>query len=138
MIDNKSKNKLYCLTLFLDIVLIYILCKYELNTFDTIYIQSLLFSHFLFFYGLIYYNKKLLDCLHIVVFIAIFISIFLQNKYLIGLVLLFTIILHLLWIIENKCILNEDSENWGMSKIISILTLSINTILAYNLGKKNF
>tara|TARA_B100001250_G_C19484648_1_gene650243 strand:- start:21 stop:437 length:417 start_codon:yes stop_codon:yes gene_type:complete len=134
MIDNKCKNKLYCLTLLLDIVLLFILCNYKLNCFDFIYCISLLISHALFFYGLIYYNKKLLDCLHIAIFIYVLLSIFLQNKYLIGLCLFFTLTLQVLWIIENKCILNEGNENWGMSKSISLLTLLINTILAYKLG----
>ena len=134
MIDNKYKNIIYCLTLFLDIVLLFIICNYKLNCFDFIYCISLLISHALFFYGLIYYNKKLLDCLHVAIFIYVLLSIFLQNKYLIGLCLFFTLILQVLWIIENKCILNEENENWGMLKSISLLTLLINTILAYKLG----
>ena len=134
MIDNKYKNIVYCLTLFLDIVLLFILCNYKLNCFDFIYCISSLISHALFLYVLIYYNKKLLDCLHVAIFIYVLLSIFLQNKYLIGLCLFFTLTLQVIWIIENKCILNEGNENWGMSKSISLLTLLINTILAYKLG----
>jgi len=135
MIDNKCKNKLYCLTSLLDIVLLFILCNYNLNYFDLFFSISLLISHTLFFYGLIYYNKKLLDYLHVYVFISVILSLFLTNKILIGLCLFFTITLQVLWIIENKCILNEEGETTGMSKTISLGTLFINTILAYKLGK---
>ena len=133
MIDDKSKNKLYFITSFLDIVLLYILCNYKLNTFDSIFIKSLLFSHALFFYGLIKYNKKLLDCLHVYVFISVLMSLFLKNRMLIGLVVFFTVTLQVLWIIEGKCILNEGDENWGMSKTISLGTLFINNYLALKL-----
>ena len=135
MIDNTCKNKLYCLTLILDIVLLFVLFNYKLNNFDLFFCISLLISHALFFYGLVYYNKKLLDRLHVFVFISIIISLNLTNKILIGLVLFFTITLQVLWIIENKCILNEEGETSGMTKTISLGTLCINTILAYKLGK---
>ena len=133
--DLRSKYLLYILTLMLDTFILNILYFNNLNYFDIAFCITLLFSHILFYYGLIYYNKNLLDCLHIAVFIYVLLSVFLQNKYLIGLVLLFTIILQILWIIENKCILNEGDENWGMSNTISIITILMNTILAYKLGQ---
>ena len=101
--------------------------------FDKMYSLSLLFSHVLFFYGLIKYNKKLLDILHVYVFISVLLSIFLENRALIKLLLLFTVIIQVLWIIEGRCILNEIGETSGMSKTQSFGTLLINNYLALKL-----
>jgi hypothetical protein len=50
--------------------------------------------------------------------------------------LLFVLAIQMLWIKEERCILNEinDDKSYGYGKIINVATLFLGTILSYQLG----
>lgn len=78
-----------------------------MNAFDKAFSNIILFTHIIFLFSLNFYNKKMLDFLHVVIFFALGVSIFLSNIYLILTCYILLIIIQILWVIENRCILNE-------------------------------
>ena len=62
--DELSKNKLFLITIFLDLFLVYIIIFYKLNKFDLGWIISVIFCHILFYYALKINNRQILDILH--------------------------------------------------------------------------
>ena len=56
----RNKLLIYLLTFFLDIVLIYILCKFNLDFIDKSFCCSMLFAHLIFYYFLHYYDKNII------------------------------------------------------------------------------
>jgi hypothetical protein len=45
------------------------------------------------------------------------------------------IVIQYLWIIEDKCILNEDNQTTGFGGLTGIGTITLNTILSFQIGK---
>jgi len=133
--ENKDKNKLYILTAILDFSLIYILTKKNLPFIDKSWIYAVLSTHGLFYYSLHLNKRKLLDILHYLVFGLPILSLFTKTIYpkIISLFLLLTI--QYLWIIENKCILNENGQSLGFGSLTSITTVTLNTLLSFQVGK---
>jgi len=109
--NSNKKIVLYILTLFLDILLIWILLNEKLNNYDTIFIFTALFVHLSFYIGLFFNNRTLLDICHVMLTIAIICSIFIKNKMLLSLLLLLLILIHIIWICFNECILNTKEQN---------------------------
>jgi len=133
MIPTSDKIKLFVITAILDIILIRTLMKSKLNKFDTRFVYIILVSHALFYFSLTFYNKKILDILHVVIFAALAASIFLTNIYLILLCLLLLITIQILWVIESRCILNEDGEKWGCGDILNVFTIIWTIMLIFKL-----
>ena len=109
----KSNEKIimYILTLFLDISLIWILLNEKLNNYDTIFICTALFTHLLFYIGLFFNNRTLLDICHVMLVILILCAVFIQNKILISLLLTLIILIYITWFFFDKCILNTSKQN---------------------------
>ena len=61
MISSDRKLILIILTLMLDVSFIYILYTETLNSFDYKYINSLLFTHVIFIFAMLYNKKLLID-----------------------------------------------------------------------------
>lgn len=133
--DEKDKNKLYILTASLDLGLIYILAKKILPFIDKSWILSTLFTHGIFFHALHVKNRKLLDILHYFVFGLPVLSLFTKTIYPKILSLFLLLIIQYLWVIENRCILNENGQSLGFGSITSIATISLNTLLSFQIGK---
>ena len=108
---SNERNLVYTATIFIDIVVIWILMHETLNIYDTIYIFIALFVHILFYIGLFFNNRLLLDISHIMLTIAIICSIFIKNKIILSLLLLLIILIHITWSLFNKCILNTANQN---------------------------
>ena len=107
MITKENKFKVGFITIILDCFLIYIYINKRLVEFDKIFIECLFLIHTLLFFALYHSYYKIIDILHVCLFLTIgcffFIDSF-QIKFLL-LVLMFTI--QLLWIWENnQCIMN--------------------------------
>lgn len=134
MIDDGSREKLVIITFLMDATILSILLGDRLNNFDLYYGATLVLSHLLFYYALYYYEKGLLDILHIFVFIYIFLASFLQNQCLLTLITLVLVSIQLLWITEGKCILNENDEVWGCCKYVHAFSIFMNSFLCFKLG----
>ena len=133
--DEKDKNKLYLLTTALDAVIIYILIKKNLHSIDKYWLFSVLFCHGTFFYALKNNKRKILDLLHYLVFILPISSLFTKTLYPKILSLFLLIIIQFLWVIENRCILNEKNQTLGYGDITGIVTITLNTLLSFQIGK---
>tara|TARA_B110000438_G_scaffold303721_1_gene366756 strand:- start:738 stop:1148 length:411 start_codon:yes stop_codon:yes gene_type:complete len=133
--NDDDKNKLYILTALLDSGLIYILAKKNLHFIDKSWIYAVLSTHGLFYYSLRLNKRKLLDILHYLVFVLPVFSLFTKTIYPKILSLFLVIIIQYLWVIENRCILNENGQSLGFGSITSIATITLNTLLSFQIGK---
>mgnify|MGYP001345759357 FL=1 len=136
MISFEDKKKLYILTTFLDILIINILIFTKMNTFDKAFSYIILFTHTIFFFSLNFYNKKILDFLHVVIFSALGVSIFLSNIYLILTCYILLIIIQILWVIENRCILNEKDDKFGFGEELNTFCIILTSILTVKIFYK--
>lgn len=135
MLDEKSIKNMISITIFIDCLLIYCLLNFKLNNYDHYFAILCLISHLLFIYYLVIYNKKMLDFLHILIFVLICFGLFLQNKYLLIIPFILIVIIQLLWHFEKKCILNEENETWGYNNTIFISTLVVSYLYVWKLSK---
>lgn len=136
MLSFDDKKKLYILTGLLDVLIINIMIFTKMNTFDKAFSYIILFTHAIFFFCLNFYNKKMLDYCHVAIFAALGVSIFLSNIYLLITCFLLLIIIQTLWVIENRCILNEKNEPWGFGKELNLFCIILTSILAFKIGYK--
>jgi hypothetical protein len=129
-----DKKKLYLLTVILDLFLLYALITNNLCNKDKIFIFIVLTTHLTFFYSLYIENKKILDLLHIMLFLLLLFGIFLENIYLLSICLFLLFIIQALWIYENRCILNEKEYTFGYGKQLSISVLLLTIIYSIKIG----
>ncbi len=132
---ENDKKKLYVITFLLDSGLIYLLIKKKLPKIDKLWCYSTLYLHGSFYYALYKNNRALLDRLHYWVFLLPVLSTITKTIYPKILSLFLLILIQYLWIIENKCILNEEGQSLGFGGITSISTITLNTILSFQIGK---
>ena len=136
MIDNTDKNKLYIITLSIDVFIIYTLLKYNLSLNDIIWCMTVLISHILFIYALKTNYTSLVQFLHALIFILPAFTLFTQNilTKIVTCALLFVI--QILWIKEQRCILNEEGYVFGYGNIINYYTLVLTIIISIQIGYK--
>jgi hypothetical protein len=95
----------------------------------------LLISHILFILSLVFYNKKLIDLLHVVVFMSLTFSIFINNKNLLMISMGLLLFMQYAWIFWGKCILLENNEkSWGFGKELQLFTLILSFAISFKLG----
>tara|TARA_B100000902_G_C26403086_1_gene478757 strand:+ start:28 stop:438 length:411 start_codon:yes stop_codon:yes gene_type:complete len=134
MIAEKDKIVLYILTGFLDIIFLIILALCQLSFYDKGFTILMLFFHGLFYIGLNYNIKQLIDALHYLIFFSLIAAINLSNIYLLSLTLFLAITIKLLWIYEKRCLLGTV-DGRGYDNESEVLILFITIILAYKIGK---
>ena len=133
-ISDINKMKIFLLTLLSDIIYFMVMISQSLNYYDFLLTLSVIIIHIIFYYNLIYkYNKDVIDIIHYFIPINVILSLGYQNKILIFISLVLITFIQIMWIIENRCILNEKQDTWGYGKITSIGTLIITILLAYKL-----
>lgn len=135
----KDKLKLSFLTLFVDLGFAYGLCCQKLNIYDKVFSVCTLSTHLIFLYYLYKKNKKKLDLLHCFVPILLIGSSGLTNPLLIFSSLTMLSGIQMLWVIEERCILNDSKDTWGFTKPLQIsailLTILLSVKLGYNIQK---
>lgn len=122
------------ITLILDSVLIYIISQCKLVVFDKTFIVCVLLAHILFYYALYYDIDPLIDSLHKILFFFMSVSIFVKNIWLLLLNLFLISTIQVLWIIEERCILNKEHKHFGYAKPLSVLTLLWTILLSMKIG----
>tara|TARA_Y100000591_G_scaffold331802_2_gene366868 strand:- start:1779 stop:2246 length:468 start_codon:yes stop_codon:yes gene_type:complete len=132
--EDRFKPFVYLITIFLDMILIFILIFYKLNLFDKLWIFFIFIFHGLFYYALFYNKIYLLDILHYLIFIFIILSIFTKNIFLKLLSLMLLLLIQILWIKENRCILNEEDTKFGYGKELNYFVIIFTIILSINIG----
>jgi hypothetical protein len=126
-------------TMFIDMGLFYaVWTSTPLRWFDLGFVCVVLFSHIIFYFALYFDEEDLIETLHYFIFISLAVSIFLENTKLVIVCLGLLLIIQILWIVENRCILNNDDETntpFGYSKELSIAVLLYTVILSIKLGR---
>tara|TARA_B100001093_G_C26846793_1_gene1023205 strand:+ start:302 stop:715 length:414 start_codon:yes stop_codon:yes gene_type:complete len=135
MLEMKIIQKLIGITLFIDILLIYCLLQFKLNSYDYYFIIITLVLHSLFIYFLINYDKDVIYLLHISIFVLIGLGIFIKNKYLLMIPFILLVIIQILWQLEKKCILNEEDQEFGYDNTIVLTTLGTGYYYMWRLSK---
>jgi hypothetical protein len=109
--NNIEKNIAAIITIVIDISLIYILLKQNLNRFDYSFILAILFIHFFFVISIITQYRDMIDLCHWGLMISLGLAIFIKNNFLLILPFLLLLLLPILWSIFGKCIINTDQQN---------------------------
>jgi hypothetical protein len=136
--NSENKKILYGITIIIDIIFVYTYLNYKLTFIDKTFIMVLLISHILFILSLVFYNKKLIDLLHVVVFMSLTFSIFINNKNLLMISMGLLLFIQYAWIFWGKCILLEDNEkSWGFGKELEAFTLILSFAISFKLGSAN-
>ena len=79
-----------------------------MNTYDKYNIISILISHVIFIFALIQENIFVLDILHLfMTFCVLVLSLFVKNKFLLIVYILFWSCLFILWGLNGRCILGK-------------------------------
>ena len=135
MITFVNKVKLACVTFFMDLCLLYIL-DYEknLSSGDIFFIYSILFIHLLLFIALYKSFYKLVDILHVLMFVSLVYGLYLNNFLLKYLILFLLTFIQVMWIIEKECIMNTKPFGPGYGKMIGIATFLYTIFFTFCLG----
>ena len=134
MTNINDRYKLYGITVILDIILLLILYFNELILFDTLWVYSILFIHMIFYVALKKNRRKILDILHMLIFIFPIISIFANNIFIKIVSILLLVLIQVLWVYENRCILNEKENMFGYGNELNTFCIIFTPILALNIG----
>jgi len=132
---DSERDKLYFITLFLDFGLIYLCTKKKLPFIDKYWCYTVLFIHSVFYYALYQDNRSLLDRLHLLVALFPLLSIFTKTIYPKLLSLFLVLLIQYLWVVEGKCILNEDGQESGCGGTVSIGVVTLTSVLSFQIGK---
>ena len=132
--DNLSKKKLLLITFLLDIFLILNIYFNKHTILDILWTITVIICHILFYYNLIYENRYILDILHYFVFILPSLSLFTPNIYIKIISCFLLILIQILWIVEKRCILNEDNYKFGYGNELNYYLIIFTPLLAFNIG----
>ena len=140
MICLKNKIKLNLIIFLLDCLLLYTLEKeYEkLSLNDLLFIYIILLSHLTLFIVLYNSNYRIVDFLHVIMFVSILYGIFLDNLKLKCIVLFLVVLIQILWVFENDCIMNTKPHGFGYGKLLSIVIILYSVILSVSIGYDYF
>jgi hypothetical protein len=121
--ENLTNNRytFFHVLVITDVLLLLILFNQKLNNYDKYNIISILISHVIFIVALIRENLVALDILHLfMTFCLVILSLFVKNKFLLMIYILFWSCLFILWGLNGRCILgNFDTIiNESMHKFI--------------------
>tara|TARA_B100000795_G_scaffold117593_1_gene87478 strand:+ start:1428 stop:1871 length:444 start_codon:yes stop_codon:yes gene_type:complete len=129
-----DKYKLYGITIILDIILLLILYFNDLQLFDKSWVYLILVVHFIFYIALWKNNRGVLDILHVIIFIFPVLSIFAKNIFIKLVSIFLLIVIQILWVCENRCILNEGEQTFGYGNKSTIFCIIFTPVLALNMG----
>lgn len=128
-ITKKNKIKLLIITFIIDLICIFILLtprEHILTLYDNIFLYLVLYAHIIFIFALFKNYYKLVDFFHYFLCVAILYGFFVQSIEIQILLLVILCLVQILWIWEEKCILNTLPENqsfFGYNKMLSSFTL---------------
>jgi len=129
--------KITSITLFLDILFFIILYTRKLKILDYLFIYNAYIVHILFLTSLFYDDEIMIDISHYLLFILLFISVFIiHDVYILGVCLFLITTIQILWVIEGRCILNKNDQEFGYGKTIGICSLLFTIVMSFIIGKK--
>lgn len=130
--------KIIAVSSFILMSMFLILVSQKLNIFDLSFVSSLFFLQIIFIISLFKKKKKSLHLLHVLIFIYLMLSIFINNKCIMIVILIVVLIIQVFWILHDKCILSqfETHTDCGYGKNLSLLCLLYTVYLSIRLGTK--
>ena len=121
------------------IINIYFLFVYylnDLNVFDSVMISMMFLFNLMVMYFLEVKDIEFLNILHMCMVFCFMISIFIDNYYLLLILVIVLIEIQLLWVKFGKCILFDDKEGWGFGLAPHVGATTYTAFLSYKLGIK--
>ena len=137
--SKEDKIKLLLLAAVLDALLIGILVFQKLeHIFDVVYILVNLIIHVWFFIAVSQVYRRQINILHIILVISLFLGFFTTNLYLQIVVLFLLLLIQVLWVLEERCILNLDQDGnfFQYDKSVSIIMILYFMIFSLKVGRK--
>jgi len=134
MLPLKNRIKLSALTLIVDSGFVYSLIFLKLDKYDKLFSVSVLSIHSLFQYYLYKNDQKKLDLLHYFLPILLIGASGLQHPFLIFISLMLLCAVKILWVFENRCILNNKKDTWGFTKASEVGVIILQVLLSVKLG----
>ena len=136
MIEHLRDNtKVAIATMCIDVGLLYVASSDRLHWFDNGFVSVVLCSHILFYYALYFHDNRLIQYLHYLIFVMLAVSIFLKNKKLMIVCLGVLLTIQILWIVEDRCILNTpDTVKFGFNKELSVAVLLYTVMLSMKIA----
>tara|TARA_A100001015_G_C15009578_1_gene722345 strand:- start:945 stop:1424 length:480 start_codon:yes stop_codon:yes gene_type:complete len=131
---TNNKIKLFLITLIIDIIIIYLLFKENFNCFDYYLLLFVLLNHILFIISLIIDYDYLIIYSHVSIYLVLLLSLFVTNKKLIILFILFCVFIKILWNTSNQCLIlalkkrKKIPKNY-IGKYVNFLVTSVLIIL---------
>ena len=104
--------------------------------FDTFWVSIVLLSHVFFYYNVINYNRKILEILHYLIFILPTLSLLSDNIFIKTISLCLIVLIQILWIKENRCILNESDSKFGYADELNYYVIFLTCLLSLNISYK--
>ena len=135
-----DKLKLTFITVILDILFVYILKLTRTSLRDEIFIGTTLIFHTAFYYALWNYQKELLKVLHVMIYLLIAVSLYVDSVWIQKICLGLSLLIKYLWETEGRCILKDDDEEFGFGEQIEQFnttmtgSLTASIISKYNVG----
>ena len=133
---NLEKLILYVLTFFVDVIVVNELLYFSLSLKDLLFCVSSIMTHVVFYYSLYNNYEDIIGVMHVLIGCFIFSSFFLDNVILISLCIFLLICVQYLWVIYDRCIINDFDYYFidGYSKPVRFCTILFNVILSIKLG----
>ena len=138
-------NKLFYLTIAMDVPFIAILLTppstltLTLTTYDTIYCYIVLFTHAVFLLSMHYNVTELLEFLHYIVFLLLSAGLGASNVFILSICLFLSTAIQVLWVYEERCILNErtsspTSSQFGYGKELNVYMILLTILFSMKIG----
>ena len=133
-----DKLKLTFITVILDILFVYILKLTRTSLRDEIFIGTTLIFHTAFYYALWNYQKELLKVLHVMIYVLIAASLYVDSVWIQKICLGLSLLIKYLWETEGRRILKDDVEEFGeqIEQFNTTMTgsLAASIVSKYNIG----
>lgn len=142
-------HKLFYLTIAMDVPFIAILLTpnltstptLTLTTYDTIYCYIVLFTHVVFLLSLHYNITELLEFLHYIVFLLLSAGLGASNVFILSICLFLSTAIQVLWVYEERCILNERTptptptpSQFGYGKELNVYMILLTILFSMKIG----
>lgn len=125
----RKPKDMFILTMIMDIILLSILCSQRLNLVDKYNIYIIFLVHMLLYYAIIKKNDYIIDHLHILLMIYLYIvSLFITNPYFLFLIISTILTMMTYWFVDKKCPFSSFDNTPIMKYITKEYSYTLNRI----------
>lgn len=125
----RKPKDMFILTIIMDIILLSILCSQRLNMIDKYNIYIIFLVHMLLYYAIINKNDYIIDYLHLLLMIYLYIvSLFITNPYFLFLFISTILTMMTYWFVDRNCPFSSFDNIPIMKYIIKEYSYILNRI----------